>query len=289
MIILVFVIVVCLIIYCMKGRHSKKLQNTNLDYEMQGVSHVTQGEHASTKGGSAVLRSFNGTHSETHMSIHSNEVQSPSPLAIILENIAILMQLKEQEAELQLLTSLENIFTVILSKSAHSIILMVRIQEQVCGVLEEKREIVKRKKHAKEDNIEQCSAELGKLEKLAKMLNDWIKKHRTRHHSGSVSENHEVKTNMANLLNLLSHVIYVTRSPSHQFFTFLEEVIPLTLQGICMIDDRVIQQVVDLKEQLDKLSHSLCRGQAIEPHITQSIGNSTDTVSNWLQHYRRCL
>ena len=54
MIILVFVVVVCLIIYCMKGRHSKKLQNTNLDHKMHSVGHAAQGEDTSTRGGSEV-------------------------------------------------------------------------------------------------------------------------------------------------------------------------------------------------------------------------------------------
>ena len=278
---LAIVIVVALIVSCfMKKRQSKQLKR--LDTHM-----AHEDGNGSTRGGSSVMPTSYTGHSETHFSIDSANVyrHPPSPLAIVLMTIAAIMHMKEQRPELQLLTSLEKIFAEVLSTSRSKLVVM--LNEQVDSILEEKKRTIKKKND--EETSRQSTAELNKLESISKLLNTWLKTHKSKNYSVStISDNPIEGYNMANIFILLSHLLHVSRSPNYVCFTFLEEIIPLTLQGIYMVDDRVIEQVHDLQEQLEKLNNSLNRGSTAEDRqIIQSIGNSYDTVLTWIQQCRR--
>ena len=226
------------------------------------------------------------TYIETHFSMGSANVyrHPPSPLAIVLMTVATIMHMKEQQPELQLLTSLEKILAEILTASHSGLIVM--LNEQVDGILEEKKII---SKNNDEETSRQSTVELNKLESIAKMLHTWLRTHKHKSQSdGSISDSIVQGNNMANIFILLSHLLQFSRSPNYVCFTFLEEIIPLTLQGIYMIDDHVIEKVHDLQEQLEKLNSRLSRRPTAEGHqIMQSIGNSNDTVLAWIKQCRR--
>ena len=277
-----FIVIVFAFIIFVKKRQSKTNQTHDFHMQQEDVN-------GSTRGGSSSVMptSYTGTHSETHFSMDSANVyrHPPSPLAIVLMTVATIMHMKEQQPELQLLTSLEKVFAEILTASRSGLVVM--LNEQVDGILEEKKKSISKKNN--EETSRQTTAEVNKLESIAKMLNTWVKTHKSKNHSGSsISDSPVQGNNMANIFILLSHLLQVSRSPNYVCFTFLEEIIPLTLQGIYMVDDRVIEQVHDLQEQLEKLNSSLSRGPTAEDRqIIQSIGNSHDTVLAWIQQCRR--